>query len=290
MLEQPIENPINQEHGEDDQARIRRERKEMQATLQSLKKLSKTNKSKRKETQEEIIRLEAEIEQRTRALESWRPVPNVEIPDTSTPFVKEEIDSNHKISKAQRRRDKKAKEEHDRQVEMMAAMRVSENGPRLQEIAAITEILSLRGFRVHTIASDGDCLYNAISHQLSLIGKSKNVQELRKDTADYIRRNKDYFINYMTCPQSNEPLSDDQFTKYCDDTENIATWGGQIELQALSNVLEHPIEIIQAVGPSTFQGDNYKTETLIITYHRHIYSLGEHYNSTVPICNDDPTE
>uniref|UniRef100_A0A0M3ITL2 OTU domain-containing protein n=1 Tax=Ascaris lumbricoides TaxID=6252 RepID=A0A0M3ITL2_ASCLU len=38
------------------------------------------------------------------------------------------------------------------------------------ERAAIEEILTKRGLSLHEIPPDGDCLYNAIAHQISLLG------------------------------------------------------------------------------------------------------------------------
>jgi len=46
-------------------------------------------------------------------------------------------------------------------------------------------------------------------------------------------------------------------------------------------VLKCPIKIIQAIGPPTIQGEQFDGEPLILTYHRHLYRLGEHYNSTM---------
>lgn len=78
-------------------------------------------------------------------------------------------------------------------------------------------------------------------------------------------------------------LSDKEFENYLNALRDTRAWGGQIEIQALSNSLRCPIEVIQATGPPTIQGgDTFKGKPLILTYHRHMYSLGEHYNSSRP--------
>jgi OTU domain-containing protein 6 len=53
-----------------------------------------------------------------------------------------------------------------------------------------------------------------------------------------------------------------------------------VELRALTQFLQQPIEVIQAEGPSVLIGDEFAKHKLVITYHRHYYGLGEHYNST----------
>ena len=59
-------------------------------------------------------------------------------------------------------------------------------------------------------------------------------------------------------------------------------WGGQVELLALSSVLKRPIEVIQAEGTPMVVGEQFTASRLLLTYHRHAYGLGEHYNSVQP--------
>ena len=56
-------------------------------------------------------------------------------------------------------------------------------------------------------------------------------------------------------------------------------WGGQVELLALSSILKRPIEVIQAEGAPVVVGEHFSSSRLLLTYHRHAYGLGEHYNS-----------
>ena len=58
-------------------------------------------------------------------------------------------------------------------------------------------ILTSRGLKVHSINSDGDCLYSSVSHQLEKYGIKKNAQELRKLTVDTIKSNSDDFIGFL---------------------------------------------------------------------------------------------
>lgn len=119
---------------------------------------------------------------------------------------------------------------------------------------------------------------------------AEDVSALRDKTADYILANKDSLIFYMSNADTGDCLDDVGFEKYCSDLRNTAAWGGQVEITALSNILKSPIEVIQATGPPTIQGEEFKGPKLIITYHRHMYSLGEHYNGTKLKTNDDDSD
>ncbi|XP_067635743.1 deubiquitinase OTUD6B-like [Eurosta solidaginis] len=190
-----------------------------------------------------------------------------------------------RISKAQKRRDKKAREARQREEEILAAAEDAKFAPKATELRAIQTKLLERQLTLHNIPSDGDCLYNAVRHQLSQHGLANHsVQKLRNESANYIRTHKDTLICYMTNPKTGDLLTDDEFNKYCETLRTTPAWGGQIELKALSSILKVPIEVLQAEGPSTVQGaDEFAGPNLLITYHRHMYSLGEHYNSTLPI-------
>lgn len=190
-----------------------------------------------------------------------------------------------KISKAQKRRDRKAKEEREKQAEILAQEELNKTGPRMIELQTIKNLLKSRGLTLHLIPSDGDCLYNAIKHQLELTNRIVyDISYLRNETANYIQKNKETLISYMTNPETGSILNDNEFMKYCEAIRTTPAWGGQIEIKALSHILKVPIEVLQASGPPTIQGDEeYKGPALLITYHRHMYSLGEHYNSTKPL-------
>ncbi|KAH8296500.1 hypothetical protein KR054_007083 [Drosophila jambulina] len=291
---------------EDVGARHRRERKELQAKLQAMKKNApKNNKNKRKEFLEEMARLEGELEQRHKAelqaAESSVP-PAEEVKqqveekparsvhnEEETEEQEEEPDhpSNQRVSKAQKRRDKKAKEAREREAEIKVELQNAANqpSPKLIELQQITAKLASRQLSLHNIASDGDCLYQSIKHQLivnALPGHS--VQELRQETANYVRAHKDSLICYMTHPETGELLNDEQFEQYCQDIAKTHAWGGHIELKAISSLLKVPIEVIQAEGSPTLLGqEEFGGAPLVICYHRHIYQLGAHYNSTVPV-------
>lgn len=152
-------------------------------------------------------------------------------------------------------------------------------------------------------------LYNAVAHQLKIIGETPlNFHELRTKTATHLRENMNEFLPFISTSDSDDLLSPEQYKKYCDDVANSSAWGGAVEvsygqmeniiefcsefycviknssslkqLQVLSHVLKCPIEVIQASGVPYVIGDGYSNEKkMILTYHRHMYKLGAHYNS-----------
>lgn len=268
----------------DIQARHRKERKDLQAKIQELKKTSKSDKKKKKESLEEIARLESELEKRhaeeLNALNRERKESESTVEGDHD--HEEGSDKKNRQSKAQRRREKKEKEERDREAMILAAEAMNINTARQKEYLAILQLLQGRNLTMHDIPSDGNCLYNAVNHQLNITGRKVfDVSSLRSMTAEYILANKDSLLMYMTNPETNNPLTDAEFEKYCDSVKNTAAWGGQIEIKALSHTLHVPIEVIQAEGPPTVQGEeDFKGPNLVLTYHRHMYSLGEHFNST----------
>lgn len=275
------------------QIRHRRERKELQARVQALKKSAdKGDKKRKREVLDGIVKLELALEQRhseeleqlttcTKTIENGiLQVEHLSINDDKQTAPTE------RVSKAQKRRDKKAQADREKEIEINAQEELNKTGPRMVEIQTLKSILNSRQLQLHPIPSDGDCLYNAVRHQLMVTGHQPlyDTPTLRCKTAEYISSNKDSLIYYMTNPSNGDILNEVEFERYCSAIRSTPAWGGQIEIKALSQVLKAPIEVLQASGPPTIQNeDNFSGPTLIITYHRFMYSLGEHYNSTQPL-------
>lgn len=155
-----------------------------------------------------------------------------------------------RISKAQKRREKKDQDAKRREEELAQAEIDNKNSARNLETKAINAILKSRKLKLNTIKSDGDCMYNALKHQLELAGESGTVEMLRKTAADYIRANKDELICYMTSAKSDDTMSEEEFLEYCRQVESTKAWGSQVEISALSNSLKLKIEVLQASGKS----------------------------------------
>lgn len=270
----------------------RHERKELQAKIQSLKKTAPKGK-KKKEITDTIAQLERELDERHNKelseLQGTQSTNNIEAREDveNSEEQMEEIDTT-RVSRAQRRRNKKVNEEKERDKRISEQEEKNKKGPRVIELNTIKELLQVEGLQLYNIPADGNCLYCAVNHQLKTTERENyNVAKLRELTANYLRENKDDFLPFM-CNDSDEPFTDEQFEIYCKDVATSKFWGGQMELKALSQVLQCPIKVIQASGPNTIQGENFSGPPLILTYHRHLYRLGEHYNSTTAAsCDED---
>ncbi|ETN68533.1 OTU-like cysteine protease [Necator americanus] len=271
-------------------ARHRKEKKALKEKTLSMKKTAKSgNKQKQKETNAEIERLENEIaarhEKEIAILKSSKCEEPSAKPNSSSEPARSDLDG---LEQSFYKEVQAKKDEAVRRMQE-AVQKDRENAAtslRVTEMAAIQKILDERGLSLVDIAPDGDCLYNAVANQLSRVKGYEQVtgKDMRRRAAKYMRENKDAFIPFLT-NESDDPLDEFEFEKYCFGVENESkdggVWGGEPELNALSQSLERSIELIQPVGPAVIFGEDYKkTKPLIIVYHRHAYQLGAHYNST----------
>lgn len=271
--------------------RHKKEKKELRAQIIALKRSS--GKKDKKKLQDEITQMENDMV--TKHAEELSKLslnePEVEVDDQTKPDEVTAEPATQRISKAQKRRDKKEQDEKRREIELLQAEEDNKNSARNLESRAITAILKARKLRLFAIKSDGDCLYNAIKHQLELAGINQSVEGLRKIAADHIRHHQSELICYMTSSKTDDIMSTSEFIEYCNQVESTKAWGSQIEINALSNSLKVQIEVLQASGSPTISGSEFKPH-LTVTYHRHFFGLGEHYNSTRPATNtsDDENE
>lgn len=224
-----------------------------------------------------------------------------------------------KQEKARRKREKKKEKE----TAIAHAKEVAKNdpnrGPSMRdiELGRINDSLLEYQLQVKEIASDGNCLYRAISDQLRLIADSvpvhssssspstasplsvsiprKSFAELREMAATYMRSHRDDFMPFMDID------GEQGYEAYCVKVGNsvgTVEWGGQLEIRALSNALGYPIEVFEdgnvvrmedldpGVGAMSalipLERDK-ELAPIRLTYHRHYLALGEHYNSVAEI-------
>lgn len=186
-------------------------------------------------------------------------------------------------SKAARRRRKKAQQ--DAEAERRVAEEKASMGPSAKsvELQSINSQLRPKKLRIHPIAADGHCLYGAVAHQINLAKLSsrfpRTVEGLRELTADYLRAHKSEFMPFIEAANGNDAL----FARYCDDLQNTATWGGQVELNVLAQVLNAVIEVYAADLPLVQMGSESGGDSVLrVSFHRQYLGLGDHYNSIVP--------
>lgn len=269
----------------------RKEKKDLQAKIQSMKNaVPKNDKKRRKQLTDEIAKLEADIsnrhEEEFRQLKSTTDTKVEELINGAETMKVEggeqEDIQQLRVTKAQKRRDKKAAQEKERESRIAEAEMLNLQGERHQEGLRLAQKLAQQQLQIKEISSDGHCMYRAIEDQLAQRSKPEltmSVKELRSRTADHMRSHADDFLPFLTNPTTGDMYTPDEFEKYCSDVEHTAAWGGQLELRALTQVLHLPIEVIQADSPAIRIGEEYASEPITLVYMHHAYGLGEHYNS-----------
>ncbi|XP_045393824.1 OTU domain-containing protein 6A [Lemur catta] len=262
-----------------------REKKELQARIQAMKNsVPRNDKKKRKQLHLDVARLEAEMEQKHKQeLEKFQE----NLPDSSNldsiteDLAKMNLENQPpEISRAQKRRERRAALERERQERIVEAEMEHLASSSCNEEEKLTIILRAKNLEMKNIPADGHCMYRAIQDQL---GFSETVQSLRFRTADYMQKHVDDFLPFFCNPETGDAYGHDDFLSYCDSIVCRASWGGQLELRALSHVLQTPIEVIQANSPVIVIGEEYNKKPLTLVYLRYACSLGEHYNSVKPL-------
>lgn len=99
----------------------------------------------------------------------------------------------------------------------MEAARIAEEvGPRAVEYRRFNDLLTRRGLALFEVPSDGNCLYCAVQHQLSLRDRldsalapeeSVTISWLRNCTARFMQEHADDFLPFMSNPETGEPLT-----------------------------------------------------------------------------------
>ena len=279
------------------EARHRREMKEFRAKIQQMKKqASSGSKQAKKDTLLEISRLETEITSRhQKELDDLLLAANlhsISIKEDRRRDLDPSCDHNHhgsnddlaketrKPSKQQLRKQKKQAEINRMRQE---AIEESKNIPDLKKIEsdAITAVLDGMKLRIHEIAADGHCMYSAIAHQLSIVdGRAMDYLAVRKLAAEEMRSHSDDYLPYLINDHG-DMLQPSEYSAYCDKVESSGEWGGHVELAAISNSLKRQIIVVQASSAPVVIGAQFPAgETSFqLSYHKHAYGLGEHYNS-----------
>ncbi|KAE8216392.1 hypothetical protein CF327_g419 [Tilletia walkeri] len=206
-----------------------------------------------------------------------------------------------KKSKAQAKKEKREAEEEAMRVQAREELKANGGQPDLAaaEKRGIGELCEVYNAEMYEINPDGHCLYAAVADQLGVRkNQPTDYKSTRHAAAEYMRAHPDDFIPFMAdedvvtgakekVGSSNESKAPEaHFEEYCSAIENTGVWGGQPEILALSHAYEVPIHVAQVGQPVLKIGeDNYgeaNTVPLVISYHRHMYGLGEHYNSLRP--------
>lgn len=187
-----------------------------------------------------------------------------------------------KKKKANAKKGRKLAKETEREAVKASIAEGAGPSAREQELLAIRNYIKQEHLAVKEVASDGHCLYRSIADQLACRPSSEdqkafNYIELRKLTATFMREHPEEFSPFLGF----EPL-DGMYQEYCSTVESVekAEWGGQLEIKALASCLQRCICIYD--GSTVIKmGEEFSGESIKISYHRHYYALGEHYNSLI---------
>uniref|UniRef100_A0A915N7N0 OTU domain-containing protein n=1 Tax=Meloidogyne javanica TaxID=6303 RepID=A0A915N7N0_MELJA len=260
-------------------AQQNKERKEMRAKITALKHaIPKNNVKKKKEVMQQVEQMENELKKRhdEQLLGLEKTSEDVKIKeneekheetnqnsavDSVTSFFKE-----IKLSKSQQKKENKRKEQEAKRLE--ASQKDQESAvysKSYKENEAIKQLLKLRNLKLKDIPPD--------------------AEDLRIMAAKFIKKNKKEFLGYLINSEGNlvdEESFDDYYYKVKHMCSKGGDWGGEPEIRALSENLNVCIQVLNADGTINKFGDDDDLESLLLTYHRHAYSLGEHYNSTEP--------
>lgn len=181
------------------------------------------------------------------------------------------------------RKRNRAKEKLAKRKEQEAAVRAQaaqeaagEVDYRKIESDLMERLLEARNLDLQEIQPDGHCLFRSIQDQLQWrYGVEASVSDLRKSAADYIRSQPDDFIPYLF---DETTLSVRDIFEYTKELEETAMWGSDMELLALSKTYNTAIRVLVA-GSAPIVFNEGEDKELVVAFYKHLYGLGEHYNS-----------
>jgi len=121
------------------------------------------------------------------------------------------------------------------------------------------------GYFIREVGGDGNCLFRSVSEQVE--GNEQNFQEYREKCVNYMKENKDVFAPFIE--------DDEPFDKYIERMSQNSEWGGNLEIYALSKLLEANFYIYMLDQPMYIVKNFEKPKrNIMLTYHE-----GKHYNS-----------
>ena len=130
--------------------------------------------------------------------------------------------------------------------------------------------LMKKQYCLHLVKRDGNCLFSSISDQV--YGTDKHSKMVREKCMDYIEKNKVFYSQFIEGGEA-------KMKAYIERKRKIGIWGDNLEIQALSEIYNRPIEIYDKIDKPLKSFCNIgfdKKFPIKISYH------GKHYNSIVP--------
>lgn len=140
-----------------------------------------------------------------------------------------------------------------------------------------TKEMSKRGLIIKDMEEDGACLFRAISFQM--YGDQDMHEAIRQQTMDYIYQNREYFAQFIT----------EDITKYVSRKRQNHLHGNHIEIQAMSEMYNRPVELycydMTPINIYNSEQMNNGYEPLRLSYHRysHYNAILDPYKSSVGV-------
>ena len=131
--------------------------------------------------------------------------------------------------------------------------------------------LMKKQYCLHLVKRDGNCLFSSISDQV--YGTEQHSKIIREKCMDYIEKNKLFYSQFIEGGEAKMPA-------YIERKRKTGIWGDNLEIQALSEIYNRPIEIYVKTDKPIRSFCNIgfdKKFPIKISYHGN-----KHYNSMVP--------
>ncbi|PAA54352.1 hypothetical protein BOX15_Mlig016383g4 [Macrostomum lignano] len=146
----------------------------------------------------------------------------------------------------------------------------------IEDEEKFAQMMEKKGWCIKQMASDGACLFRAVADQI--YGDQEMHDEVRTNCLNYMSKNEEHFSQYVT----------EDFAKYIARKRNVHCHGNHLEIQALAEVYNRPIEIYYYdIEPRNVFHGEYKTDypPIRLSYHGsvHYNSIREPYSATVGI-------
>jgi len=203
---------------------------------------------------------------------------NIESTNSTQPVQ----DTQPKISKAEKRRRKKADEERQLQKRIQAAKDEQAKNlgksPEFLEQKYISEHLNELNLKTFSIRSDGSCLYAAIlKSRTGNVSEGQTVSELRENVAEFLEKHQENYAGFI----------EGDFTNYLKGVRDGSLWGGELELTIISKILNVEVIVVKwnrntGCEINKFCPESESSSRAVITYHKHL-GQSEHYNGTTSL-------
>jgi hypothetical protein len=122
---------------------------------------------------------------------------------------------------------------------------------------------------IREIPADGDCLFASVATQLN---DGTTVPMLRNTVSDYLLEHKSEFAPFVD-------ESECDFQEYCESIRG-AKWGSDLELEAISRILERNIMVLTAESQHVFGEQFTSSDPIRLSFHQRQYT-SNHYNAVV---------